>query len=738
MVGAIVAVAIFRNIAMRRTSRFFIVIGMIAIAVAAGKPIISRQSPGTVAVIVDLSPSTRGATFRDRTALLQRADQLLGNAPYQLMAFADRIQPLGSQSTFTDIACDQTIFTPPVADAILLFSDGQFDLPAYGPPTYPVIDPALDHPQDAAVTELKPAGKQVLATVRNNGPLRSLNWTNASRSLKYIQASDASATTRIESATPTNNTEVTAALSPGDLWPENDSLSLSLSPPEKLERWWVGNNPPAGWRAFDPSNVPADSTEYLRPAIIVVNDISADALSSSQQSRLVQYVRDLGGSLVIVGGDHAFAAGEYDGSSLDDLSPLASSPPKPSLQWLLLIDSSGSMAGDGAIPSPWQTEVEAITRLLPKLPASDSLSIGSFAESLAWWSTGKSVADTRRLLLPPTNIGPHGPTNLAAALSQLASGTDDNLPAQLLLLTDADTDLPDPSTVAQSLIAKKIHLHLLAIGHGRALPALQQIASATSGAVIEQFDPQQWVAGAKLLLRSAMPNRFQHRAIEIAPPPQTISDWNQTWIKPAAKELEKSPESTMAARWQFGLGTVTAIAYPATTAHAQSLADDIAAGPNDPRFTVSWTTGRQLKVRVTAIDHDQYLNGESIQLEMADLQVTGEKPAITPIPQTAPGLYETTIPAPRSSQFITIRNRSKLLKRFAIAGRYAREFDAIGNDRENLRALADRTGGAVINPGPVQPIQFNWPTRQTDLMPEFAFAGFALISAGLILNRGSK
>jgi hypothetical protein len=748
MVGLMVAIASIRRIAMRGAARICILMGAISLAIAAGQPIWNRPARGSVTVMVDLSPSTRGATFRDRAALLLRVHQLLGDVPYQLIGFANRNQPLPDQSALADISCDQTVFSPPSADAILLFSDGRFELPAYAPPTYPVIDPAMDRATDAAVTDLQSIGQEVLATFRNNGTPRQLIWTNASRSLRYAEEPDSSAsdpalrntseTGLVEAATPTGNGEVTASVPPGDLWPENDSLSLAPPYPDKLEQWWIGRNAPAGWRQFDPANLPADASDYLRPAVIVLNNIPSDALSSSQQLHLVQYVRDLGSSVVIVGGDHAFAAGDYDGTLLDELSPLASSAPKPSMQWLLLIDASGSMAGDGAIPSPWQTEVNAITRLLPQLPANDSLSIGSFAESLGWWSTGNSVADTRRLPLPPPNIGPHGPTNLAAALSQIASSADGGVPGQLLLMTDADTDLPDANAIAQLLNTKNIHLHLLAIGHGRALPALRQIASATSGSVIEQLDAGQWVNSATLLLRSALPDRYQHRQIEITPPPQTVTDWNQTWMKSSATELEKSAEFPMAAKWHLGLGTVTAIAYPASIEHVQSFAAQIAAAPNDPRFTVTWNAGRRLKVEVTAIDRDQYLNGESIQMEKLDARAGDAKPTITPIPQTAPGQYQVTMPAPRSSQLITIRDGFNVLKRFATAGRYPPEFDAIGNDRENLHDLAERTGGSVINPGPVGPIQFNWPTRQTNLISEFAFAGFAIISGGLLLNRRSQ
>ena len=49
------------------------------------------------------------------------------------------------------------------------------------------------------------------------------------------------------------------------------------------------------------------------------------------------YVRLQGGGLVVVGGDHAFSAGGYRHTALEDILPVISEPggerPKPSLRW---------------------------------------------------------------------------------------------------------------------------------------------------------------------------------------------------------------------------------------------------------------------------------------------------------------------------------------------------------------------------------------------------------------------
>ena len=193
-----------------------------------------------------------------------------------------------------------------------------------------------------------------------------------------------------------NETSVSANLASTDAWPENDRLKLILPAPEKLQRWWLGSSPPPLWTQIH--ELPTDPTDYLSASIIALNNIPADALSTLQQDRLLQFVRDLGGSLLILGGDHAFAAGNYASTNLDTLSPLSSFPQHPENEWIILVDASGSMA------SRWPKVLATIQEILPHLPERDFVKIGSFAHDLNWWS--HSMNPAKISAIPPPQISP--------------------------------------------------------------------------------------------------------------------------------------------------------------------------------------------------------------------------------------------------------------------------------------------------------------------------------------------
>jgi Ca-activated chloride channel homolog len=746
LVALAAAVVLLRRPALPLMTKVLAGMGLLVLSLAAGEMVWRRPAAREVAVMVDLSPSTRSAAYRDRAALERRVGELLGETPHRFYYFSDgmRREPTG-RATFPDLPGERTTYESPVEAAVLLFSDGRFDPPAApGPPTYPVLDPGLVDPADAAVESLEPRAGEAAVRVRNAGAPRALSLTGTrGGSPTTAPAGDYVVTRPLDPQA----TDVAAFLSPADRWPENDALAAMLPPPAAAERWIVGStSPPApGWRVLSPANLPTDPAAYLAPSVIVLSNVSAQDLSPLQQDRLRQYARDLGGGLVILGGPRAFAAGGYPGTALEALSPLASTPPRPTTHWMLLADASGSMGGPaspaGGGPTRWQYAADALVRVLQRLPPDDLVSIGSFAEGITWWSAGRSVGETKGLPLPPPDVRPRGPTNLRPALESIAAQAEPALPKQLLLLTDADAEIGDPASLAAALKAKNIRLHLLALGQGRGLGALREVVLATGGRVVQQENAAEWAAAVLEIAQAAGPRFLHDESLAVrftgelaGLPGRSAAPWNRTWLKrdatPLAEATAEGETIQPVARWNVGEGAVLAGGFAADSAEVERFASLVARRPADPRCRVTWHTGPRLTVAIDAGDGQKYLNGQRFMLALSpDGSQTGDA---RPIPQTAPGRYELSLPAPRSPVIATLRGEGRVLDRIAVAGRYAPEFDAIGVDREALRALAERTGGRVIVADEAKPIEFHWPPRGVPLSPWLASAGALLVALGLV------
>src|SRR5262249_8672233 len=152
---------------------------------------------------------------------------------------------------------------------------------------------------------------------------------------------------------------------------------------------------------------------------------------------------------------------------------------------------------------------------------------------------------------------------------------------------------------------------------------------------------------------------------------------NRTWLKATATPLAEArvADEIMypAAHWQVGSGAAAAAAFAATPIEAAAIAGLIARPPRDPRYRITWDAGAKLRVRVDAVDGTRYLNDQDLSLELADADSPGA-PRSQPIPQTGPGRYELSAPAPRSPAFAAVRLGARVLDRIALAGRYAPEF----------------------------------------------------------------
>lgn len=736
---ATIAAAMVRRVRIGKLAAVLLAGGLAMLALAAGRLQGRLGGAGDVVVLVDLSPSTRSADYRDRAMLDRRIDALLGGQPHRVVYFADGERTDITADILPDLPSERTVWPAVTTDAIILFSDGRFDPPAVAPPVFAVIDRGLTDPQDSAVRSLR----------WHDQPIAEVTITHAPRRL-IVNDVEAIELQPGEHLIPLNppvaGGRVTVRLDPHDAWPQNDLLSIDPPPPAEWQRWWISDRAPpsSGWAAMSPRDLPTAPQAWLGAGVVVLDNVPAGALSLPQQQRLAQYVRDLGGSVLVVGGDRAFAAGAYPGSQLDAMLPLASTLPAPQRHWLIFTDASGSMAQAAGERTRIQIATTAVLAAMNALPRQDIVTLGSFAESVRWWIEPSPAAEAIAQPLPPRDLQPHGPTNLQAALQHIASAVDPSMPTELLLLTDGQAKLDDADAWIAAFAERRIRLHLLALGDGEAIETLGRIARAGGGGVLSADDPARWVESAVMLAQQALPDHVMLEPIGV----QVRRDlpfatdrapiWNRTWLREQAELLGEARQGEailpMIARWQFGGGRVLAVAYPMSPDRIEALARQIEAPPVDPRFSISWDTTDRLRVEVDAVDADGYLNDLELTVELVDAAAPASVQTIR-LRQIAPGRYATDQPAPRQPAVASVRVGTQILARRALAGRYPPEFDRIGIDRDALADLADRTGGRVIEANDQRQIDLPLVRQWRDLTTPFAVAGVVLLGAGLVVWR---
>jgi hypothetical protein len=250
------------------------------------------------------------------------------------------------------------------------------------------------------------------------------------------------------------------------------------------------------------------------------------------------------------------------------------------------------------------------------------------------------------------------------------------------------------------------------------------------------------------MLRDAAPDRLSAspltvRFTDAGPdlPAQQAAPWNRTWLKPDATELARgivqnstasdAPEPVPAvAAWNLGSGAVIAAAFSASPEVVEALADRVANPPRDPRFSIRVQHGSTITITLDAADERGFINNLSPRVQR---NVDGQiEPHTSVMQQVAPGRYEARLPAASSPAILTLFVEGRPIDRFAVAGRYPPEFDAIGNDHAVMERLARETRGAVIGTAHTRPIDFHWPVRTIRLSVYAALAAAALVAGGLV------
>jgi hypothetical protein len=175
---------------------------------------------------------------------------------------------------------------------------------------------------------------------------------------------------------------------------------------------------------------------------------------------------------------------------------------------------------------------------------------------------------------------------------------------------------------------------------------------------------------------------------------------------------------------------VAAIAVAEKSSTTAAISKLIAQPPRDPRFRVTWDMKPTLHVLVDAVDKGHFLNDLKLTLETWDPDSGIAR--TFPLEQAWPGRYEISAPSGQHPSIATVKEGEHIIDRTALAGWYAAQFSAVGEDRAALESIARQSGGRVILPGETAPNDFKFPKREIPITSWLATAGALCLATGLL------
>ncbi len=485
--------------------------------------------------------------------------------------------------------------------------------------------------------------------------------------------------------------------------------------------------------ATGPAGVPADVAGFAAYDVLVLSDIQASDLSPTQLDAMATYVRDLGGGLLLMGGDRSLGPGGYGKTPIEDISPVAfdlkQERRRASLAEIIAIDYSGSMAARVGKQTKLELANEASVRSAQLLGAGDRLGVMHVDTSVQWTLPVGPVTDQAELAEKIRSVTPGGGgiyVDLTLEQAYHALRQESVNLKHLLLFSDGDD--AEQRNRAPALVAdakrQGITTSVVALGRGSDTAALERLSKVGDGRfyLIEDAArlPAVFAQETILASRSAI-NEVLFQARNAAPGAPTrginfaqappLSGYVVTIPKGRAQVLLRGPENDpVLATWSVGIGRAAAFTSDykdrwgvrwtswgdAGRLFAQ-LGRDIARHADDPRVRLDAdASGGQLHLRATVVDDD----GRAETFRRLKARVGGPNGFLRDVPLEAvgAGAYAATVPLSRPGAFIATAIDEASETPVGTTGAVltaGEELRPTGSDRTLLRRLASLTGGKV-------------------------------------------
>ena len=233
-----------------------------------------------------------------------------------------------------------------------------------------------------------------------------------------------------------------------------------------------------------PGGVPTTSDELDDFDLVLLSDVHADDFSEAQMALFDNYVRQMGGGLVMTGGEDSFGSGGWQQTPVEELMPVTFESQEqhdtPSLAVLLVIDRSNSMSEHRRM----ELAREAARAAVRELDDDAEIGILAFDHEVTTITPIQPVANRARIINQIDRIQLRGGTDIARALDAAYEEMAFN-PARVrhvILLTDGISPEDNIFTeIMPGMRIEDITVTTVAVGQGAETSMMRRVADAGNG-----------------------------------------------------------------------------------------------------------------------------------------------------------------------------------------------------------------------------------------------------------------
>jgi Mg-chelatase subunit ChlD len=517
-----------------------------------------------------------------------------------------------------------------------------------------------------------------------------------------------------------------------------------------------------------PRGMPDTLADLQNYELLMLSNVPATALSQRQMEVVRTYVQDLGGGLIMLGGDQSFGLGGYYKTVLEEILPVRSDfekeKEKPSLAMVLVIDKSGSMGGQKI-----ELAKDAAKGAVELLGPNDKIGVIAFEGETYWVCDVQPAANKSSVIDKISSIEAGGGTIMAPAM-EAAYDALQSTTAKLkhvIILTDGISAPGDFEGITTNMAQAKITVTTVGVGEDADKKLLEEIARLGNGrfyytddpASVPQIFAKETVTASKSAINEQpfLPQVLRPTqvlsGIDLASAPFLLG-YVTTRPKPTSEQvLATEKGDPLLAWWRYGLGMTVAFTSDAKSRWAAEWL-------SWPGYSKFWAQvvrhamrkseakgvhvqveQRERKATVTldAVDPaGRYLNEADTELTVIDPQLGSRKLAMA---QTAPGRYVAEFDTPHPGAYHLEMSQKKKgaalsqQSRGLVVG-YDDEFRLRPTNTDLLQAIA-RVSGGVYDPAPegVFAQLSRTAPRATPLWPYLVMIAASLFLADVALRR---
>jgi uncharacterized membrane protein len=479
-------------------------------------------------------------------------------------------------------------------------------------------------------------------------------------------------------------------------------------------------------------DLPRSTHGLLDYSAIILDNVSGQALSFPAMENLEKYVKDIGGGLVMIGGDKSFGAGHYLKTPVEKALPVFTDVPStlqfPGFCLILVIDKSYSMAGSIKEKSKLEGAKIAAFSAVEMLNPIDKVGILAFDSEFEWIVPITQAKKRREIAHKLSTLKEDGGTDLYPGLKE-AFRVLKGIPAakkHIIVLSDGLTNEADFRSLVRAMREVQITVSTVAVGNDSDVNLMKAIAEWGGGRSYYTNDanniPRIFVGETKIAAKKVIVEKVMqpHTAMESEmirgiPPDDLplVRGLVITYPKPGARVFLQTQEGPLLVAWPYGLGRSVAF----TSDLSGRWGKDWVLWDHYGKFVsqmVKWAqrkeTLRNYTVRIArkegkgtftvdvTDDQNHFVNNLGLKIKVLFPSKTDRT---TSLDQVAPGRYRGSFPAVEIGEYYVslFGTEAEGFSRSQIFGYgipYADEFNNRSVNYALLRRLASITKGRVL------------------------------------------